>query len=547
MSGGGESSGGFTADYVVVGAGSAGCALAARLSEAPSVRVLLLEAGGRDRNLWLHIPVGYGKTMFHPTLSWNLQTEPEPELEGRRIPWPRGRVLGGSSAINGLIYIRGQKEDYDHWRQLGCTGWSFDDVLPYFKRAEDQERGADALHGVGGPLGVSNLGDQGPLARAFIEAAVELGLPRNDDFNGPTQEGAGFYQVTARKGWRCSAATAYLKPARKRPNLRVETGAQATRLLFEGRRCVGVAFRQNGVLREARAAREVILCGGAIASPQLLLLSGVGPAEELAALGIPVVQDLPQVGRNLQDHFQVRIVYRCRQRVTLNDRMASLRGRAGMALEFALFRRGMMTISAGTAGLFARVLPGSATPDVQYHFIPFSADGPGRSLHPFSGFTISVCQLRPESRGTITLASPDPSVPARIRANYLSTETDRRCIVEGLKLTRRLAATRAMAPFVEAEYLPGPEAEGEDALLAHARRAGTTIFHPSGTCRMGSDLASVVDTELRVRGIAGLRVADASIMPTVVSGNTNAACIMIGEKAADLIRAEARMRPALAA
>ncbi|MBX6375362.1 MAG: choline dehydrogenase [Acetobacteraceae bacterium] len=547
MSGGGESSGGFTADYVVVGAGSAGCALAARLSEDPSVRVLLLEAGGRDRNLWLHIPVGYGKTMFHPTLSWNLQTEPEPELEGRRIPWPRGRVLGGSSAINGLIYIRGQKEDYDHWRQLGCTGWSFDDVLPYFKRAEDQERGADALHGVGGPLGVSNLGDQGPLARAFIEAAVELGLPRNDDFNGPTQEGAGFYQVTARKGWRCSAATAYLKPARKRPNLRVETGAQATRLLFEGRRCVGVAFRQNGVLREARAAREVILCGGAIASPQLLLLSGVGPAEELAALGIPVVQDLPQVGRNLQDHFQVRIVYRCRQRVTLNDRMASLRGRAGMALEFALFRRGMMTISAGTAGLFARVLPGSATPDVQYHFIPFSADGPGRSLHPFSGFTISVCQLRPESRGTITLASPDPSVPARIRANYLSTETDRRCIVEGLKLTRRLAATRAMAPFVEAEYLPGPEAEGEDALLAHARRAGTTIFHPSGTCRMGSDLASVVDTELRVRGIAGLRVADASIMPTVVSGNTNAACIMIGEKAADLIRAEARMRPALAA
>jgi choline dehydrogenase len=543
----GESSA-LAADYVVVGAGSAGCAVAARLSEDPSVRVLLLEAGARDRNLWLHIPLGYGKTMFHPTLSWNLETEPEPELEGRRIPWPRGRVLGGSSASNGLIYIRGQAEDYDHWRQLGCTGWSFEDVLPYFRRAEDQERGADALHGAGGPLGVSDLRDRGPLARAFIEAAVELGLPRNDDFNGPSQEGAGFYQVTARNGWRCSAATAYLRPARGRANLRVETGAQATRLLFEGRRAVGVAFRQGGALREARAAREVILCGGAIASPQLLLLSGIGPAEELAALGIPVVHDLPQVGRNLQDHFQARMVYRCRRRgVTLNDRMASLRGRAGMALEFALFRRGMLTISAGTAGLFARVLPGSATPDVQYHFIPFSADGPGRSLHPFPGFTISVCQLRPESRGTITLASPDPSVPARIRANYLATETDRRCIVEGLKLTRRLAATRALAPFVEAEYLPGPEAQGEEALLAHARRTGTTIFHPCGTCRMGSDPASVVDTELRLRGIAGLRVADASIMPTVVSGNTNAACIMIGEKAADLIRAAARAHPALAA
>ncbi len=536
------------ADYIVLGAGSAGCALAARLSEDPSVRVLLLEAGARDRNPWLHIPLGYGKTMFHPTLSWNLETEPEPALDNRRIPWPRGRVLGGSSAINGLIYIRGQHADYDHWRQLGCTGWSFEDVLPYFKRAEDQERGADALHGAGGPLGVSDLRDQGPLARAFVEAAAELGLPRNDDFNGPTQEGAGFYQVTARGGWRCSAATAYLKPARRRPNLRVETGAQATRLLLEGRHAVGVAYRQDGALREARAAREVILCGGAIASPQLLLLSGIGPAEELAALGIPVAHALKQVGRNLQDHFQSRMVYRCRQPVTLNDRMMSLRGQAGMALEFALFRRGMLTISAGTAGLFARVLPGSATPDVQYHFIPFSADGPGKGLHRFSGFTISVCQLRPESRGTITLASPDPAVPARIRANYLATETDRRCIVAGLELTRRLAATRAMAPFIEAEYLPGPEAAADEAgLLAHARRSGTTIFHPSGTCRMGGDPESVVDTALRLRGIGGLRVADASIMPTVVSGNTNAACIMIGEKAADLIRAEARQQPARAA
>jgi choline dehydrogenase len=538
---------GMSADYIVVGAGSAGCAVAARLSEDPSVRVLLLEAGARDRNPWLHVPIGYAKTMYHPTLSWNLKTEPEPELEGRSIPWPRGRVLGGSSAINGLIYIRGQHADYDHWRQLGCTGWSFEDVLPYFRRAEDQERGADALHGKGGPLAVSDLRDQSALARAFIDAAVELGLPRNDDFNGPEQEGAGFYQVTARGGWRCSAATAYLRPARNRPNLMVVTGAEANRLILEGRRAVGVAWRQGGVAREARAAREVILCGGAIASPRLMLLSGIGPAAELAALGIDVAHDLPQVGRNLQDHFQARMVFRCTRRVTLNERKASLIGSLGMGLQFALFRRGPLTISAGTAGLFARVLPGSATPDVQFHFIPFSADRPGTVLHPFPGFTISVCQLRPESRGTITLADADPATPTRIRANYLSTETDRRCMVEGLKLTRRLAATRAMSAWIAAEHIPGPDADGDEALLAHARRTGTTIFHPSGTCRMGSDPASVVDTELRVRGIDGLRVADASIMPTVVSGNTNAACIMIGEKAADLIRAAARQRPALAA
>ncbi|MDI3307524.1 MAG: choline dehydrogenase [Acetobacteraceae bacterium] len=531
-----------SADYVVVGAGSAGCAVAARLSEDPSVQVVLLEAGARDWNPWLHVPIGYAVTMFHPTLSWNLETEPEPELGGRRIPWPRGRVLGGSSAINGLLYVRGQQADYDHWRQLGCTGWSFEDVLPYFKRAEDQERGADALHGVGGPLAVSDLRDRNPLALAFIEAAVELGFPRNPDFNGPTQEGAGFYQVTARGGWRCSAAKAYLRPAAKRPNLAVITGAHSTGLLMEGRRAAGVKVRRNGANLTVRARREVILCAGAIASPHLLLLSGIGPAAHLQEMGIPVVHDLPQVGRNLQDHFQARLAYRVNRPVSLNTRRHSLLGQFLMGAEFVLRRTGPLTVSAGTAGLFARVMPGSETPDVQYHFLPFSADKGMQTLHPFPGMTISACQLRPESRGTITLASPDPHAKALIRANYLSTEIDRRCMIEGVKLARRLARTRAMSAWVEAEVIPGDAAATDEDILAFIRQTGGTIYHPSGTCRMGGDAESVVDPALRVRGIEGLRVADASIMPTVVSGNTNAACIMIGEKCADLVRADARQR-----
>lgn len=531
-----------SADYVVVGAGSAGCAVAARLSEDPSVQVVLLEAGARDWNPWLHVPIGYAVTMFHPTLSWNLETEPEPELGGRRIPWPRGRVLGGSSAINGLLYVRGQQADYDHWRQLGCTGWSFEDVLPYFKRAEDQERGADALHGVGGPLAVSDLRDRNPLALAFIEAAVELGFPRNPDFNGPTQEGAGFYQVTARGGWRCSAAKAYLRPAAKRPNLAVITGAHSTGLLMEGRRAAGVKVRRNGANLTVRARREVILCAGAIASPHLLLLSGIGPAAHLQEMGIPVVHDLPQVGRNLQDHFQARLAYRVNRPVSLNTRRHSLLGQFLMGAEFVLRRTGPLTVSAGTAGLFARVMPGSETPDVQYHFLPFSADKGMQTLHPFPGMTISACQLRPESRGTITLASPNPHAKALIRANYLSTEIDRRCMIEGVKLARRLARTRAMSAWVEAEVIPGDAAATNEDILAFIRQTGGTIYHPSGTCRMGGDAESVVDPALRVRGIEGLRVADASIMPTVVSGNTNAACIMIGEKCADLVRTDARQR-----
>jgi choline dehydrogenase len=510
----------LSADYVVVGAGSAGCAVAARLSEDPSVRVVLLEAGGKDRNPWLHVPIGYAKTMYHPTLSWNLMTEPEPNLDGHRVPWPRGRTLGGSSAINGLLYLRGQPADYDHWRQLGCTGWAFDDVLPYFKRAEDQERGPSDLHGVGGPLAVSDLRDRNPLAESFIDAAAELGLPRNDDFNGAEQEGAGMYQTTSRNGWRCSAATAYLKPARNRANLIVVTDAHSTGLLLEGRRAAGVKLERHGAKLTIRAEREVILCGGAIASPHLLMLSGIGPAEHLRAVGVEVVHDLPAVGRNLQDHFQARLSYRVNQRASMNIRTRSWWGRALMGMEFALKRTGPLTVSAGTAGLFAEVLPGSERPDVQYHFLPFSTGTTMLELHPFPGMTISACQLRPESRGTITLASPDPRAKALIHANYLATETDRRCMIEGAKLGRRLAQTAAMARWVEEEISPGPATESDEEWLAWIRRTGGTIYHPSGTCRMGGDPESVVDPELRVRGIEGLRVADASIMPTVVSGNT---------------------------
>ncbi len=523
-------------DVIVVGSGSAGSAVAGRLSEDPGTRVLVLEAGARDRNPWLHVPIGYAKTMYHPTLSWNYGTEPEAALGGRSVPWPRGRVLGGSSAINGLIYIRGQREDYDTWAQTGCTGWSFEDCLPFFRRAERNERGADALHGADGPLSVSDLRDRNPLSVAFLEAAQELGLPMNPDFNGPVQEGAGWYQVTVRDGVRCSAATAYLKPALKRPNLRLETDAQATRVLIEGGRAVGVEYRAGGEARTARA-REVVLAGGAINSPQLLMLSGIGPAAHLQEMGIPVLHDAPDVGQKLQDHFQARLMFRATQRVSLNEVVNSLWGMARMGAQYALTRSGPLTFAAGTSGLFARVLPQSATPDVQFHFIPWSADSVKEGLHRFPGFTMSICQLRPESRGAITLAGPDPMAKPRIHANYLATETDRRCMVEGLKLGQRLARTRAMSPWIAAPHgLDGLETPDE-ALLDYIRATGGTIYHPTSTCRMGADDRAVVDLQLRVRGVEGLRVADCSIMPAVISGNTNAGAIMIGERCAAFLKA----------
>ncbi len=525
------------ADYVIVGAGSAGCVLAARLSEDPATRVLLLEAGGADRSMWIHIPIGYGKTIADPRVNWCYETEPEPELYGRRVFWPRGKVLGGSSSINGLLYVRGQAEDFDHWRQLGNAGWAWDDVLPYFRRSEGRiGADEDALHGSDGPLAVSDIAEHHPLCESYIQAARELGIPRNDDFNGATQEGVGYYHITTRSGRRSSAATAFLRPAMRRANLRVITGALASRILVAQLRATGVAFRHDGTLRTATARREVILCGGAINSPQLLMLSGIGPGAHLQETGIEVLHDRPGVGRNLQDHFQTRITYRCRYPVTVNDIMRSPWQKLRAGLQYVTTRTGPLTISAGQVGIFARTRPELATPDVQFLLILFSADRPGEGLNKFSGFLQNCCQLRPESRGEIRLRSADPATYPAIFANYLSTETDRRTLVAGLQLARRIAARPAMRHWISAEHLPGDDAVGDDALLEHARRYGGSIFHPSSTCRMGSDAMAVVDAELRVHGIAALRVADASIMPTVVSGNTNAACIMIGEKAADLVR-----------
>jgi choline dehydrogenase len=523
-------------DVVVVGSGSAGSALAGRLSEDPRIRVTVLEAGSRDRNPWLHVPIGYAKTMYHPTISWNFATQAEPELAGRSVPWPRGRVLGGSSAINGLIYIRGQAEDYDHWRQLGCTGWGFDDCLPYFKKAERQERGADDLHGADGPLSVTDLREKGVLERAFIDAAKELGYPENPDFNGPEQEGAGWYQVTVRNGFRCSAATAYLKPAMKRPNLRVITDAHVERIIIEDGRATGVVYRVGNETRTLKAQREVVLSSGAIGSPQLMMLSGLGPAEHLSEMGIEVKRDIPGVGQNLQDHLQARLIYRANQRVTVNERMGFF-GMAMMGAQFAATRRGPLSFAAATSGLFARVLPQSATPDVQFHFIPWSADSVKEGLHKFPGFTVSVCQLRPESRGEIKLASTDPFAKPNIHARYLTSETDKQCMVEGVKLAKRLAETASLGRFIQDRYSPPEDAPEDDAAwLDFVRRTSGTIYHPTGTCRMGEDDAAVVDTQLRVKGVGNLRVADGSIMPTVVSGNTNAGCIMIGERCAEFMK-----------
>jgi choline dehydrogenase len=533
-------------DYIIVGAGSAGCVLANRLTESGRHRVLLLEAGGHDRHIWIHIPLGYGKLFDNAKVNWLYKTEPEPELNNRQIIQPRGKVLGGSSSINGLLYIRGQHEDYDHWRQLGNAGWGFADVLPYFRRAEDQGRGGDDFHGVGGPLAVSDVSEPHPLCEAFIEAAQQAGIPRNDDFNGAAQEGAGYFQLTAKNGRRWSTAVGYLRQARRRHNLAVVSDALASRILFSGRRAIGVQYLSHGRTCTAYADGEVIVSGGAFNSPQLLQLSGLGPAKILRDLGVAAIADMPGVGADLQDHLQIRMQYRCTEPITMNDVINHWRHRYGAGLRYLMSRKGLLTIGAGYAGAFFRTRPELATPDVQIHFLIFSADAAGAVLHAFPGFMTSVCQLRPESRGFVRIKSNDPRMPPAIQPRYLSARADCDSVVAGMKAMRRIMNEPAMRRYIAEERAPGAQCVADADLLAFARDTGTTVYHPTSTCRMGGDPLAVVDERLRVRGFERLRVIDASIMPTVVSGNTNAAAVMIGEKGADMVLQDAAAPASLA-
>ena len=518
-------------DYIVVGAGSAGCVLANRLTEDGRTRVLLLEAGPRDTNPWIHVPLGYGKLFNRRSVNWSYESEPEPALQGRRIFTPRGKVVGGSSSINGLVYIRGQAEDFDAWE---VPGWSYGELLPYFRKCEDQARGAGAFHGAGGPLGVSDL-ERHELCDAFIASARAIGIPQNDDFNGERQEGTGYYQATTKGGRRSSTAVGYLRPAERRPNLRVETEALATRVAFEGSRAVAVEYERGGERRRAQAAREILLCGGSFNSPQLLQLSGVGPRALLEAHGIPLVHEAPEVGEALQDHFYCRTFWRANRPITLNDDMRSLWRQARIGLQYALLRRGPLTVAAGYAAAFVRTRPELKRPDAQLYFINFSTAKRGGVLHPWSGFTLSVSQLQAESRGSVRICSSDPRAAPAIRYNYLATENDRRVMVEGLKIARRIAQAEPLAGYIVREEFPGPQVKSDAELLEVVRQSGETVFHPTSTCRMGADERAVVDSRLRVRGVSALRVVDASVMPAVVSGNTNAAVIAIAEKTADLI------------
>jgi len=530
-------------DFIIVGAGSAGCVLANRLTASGRHRVLLLEAGPNNWHPWLHIPLGFGRLFTDSRYNWCYATEPQPGCHNRNVIAPRGKVLGGSSSINGLIYIRGQAEDFNHWRQLGNAGWSFDDVLPYFRKAEDNERGADEFHGAGGPLGVSDLRDRHPLAVAYVEAAVQCGYPRNDDFNGAVQEGAGYYQTTMRNGVRSSTVSGYLKGARRRANLTVVSQALATRILFDGRRATGVEYLAGNDKGGARANVEVIVASGAFNSPQLLQLSGVGPAALLKAHGIAVIADAPGVGDDLNDHISGRIILRCKEPITLNDAVRTWSGKLTHGLHYILTRRGYLAIPAVSSACFVRALPTSATPDSQCSISLFSAQSIGGELQPFPGVTGNCVLLRPESRGYVKIKSADPRQAPAINPNYLATQKDCETITAGVNIMRRIFQAPAMAKYIAEEIEPGAQCDNDAELLDFIRRRGSTTYHPVGTCRMGQDPKAVVDERLRVRGFSGLRVVDASIMPAVVSGNTNAATIMIGEKGADMILADANAGP----
>ncbi len=527
-------------DFVIVGAGSAGCALANRLSADGRYSVALIEAGGRDTSPWIHIPVGYFKTMGNPKMDWAYKTQPDPGLNGRSINWPRGRVLGGSSSINGLLYVRGQKEDYEQWRQLGNVGWGWDDVLPCFKRAETWEDGGSNLRGGSGPLSVSKTRLSRKSIDAYLEAAQTAGYPRNDDYNGETQEGMGYFQLTARGGRRCSSAVAYLKPAKARSNLTILTGLVTKRVLFAEGRATGVVALGGGGETVVNARAEVILSAGAIGSPQILMLSGIGPGKNLSDNGVSVSNDLKGVGQNLQDHLQARPVFKCRSS-TINTETNSLWKQAMIAVEYALKRTGPMTMAASLGTGYLKTRDELLTPDIQFHLQPFSTDKVGTATHPFDAFTASVLQMRPESAGHLELQSSRVEDHPVIHPNYLSTPLDCQTIVDGIKIARRIAGFEPAKSEIVEEYAPGPDAgmDDDEAILDWARNTATTIYHPTGTCKMGSDDMAVVDERLRVHGVSGLRVVDASIMPMIVSGNTNAPAMMIGERASDLILEDA--------
>jgi len=532
-------------DYVIVGAGSAGCVLANRLSADGKHSVLLLEAGPRDTNIWIHVPLGYGKLFKEKTVNWMYQTEPEPGLDGRQVFQPRGKVLGGSSSINGLLYVRGQHEDYDRWRQRGNIGWGFDDVLPYFKKAENQTRGADDYHGIGGPLSVSDWRHADPLSEAFVKAAVEAGIPFNPDFNGATQEGAGFFQTTTRRGRRASSAFSYLRPAKGRGNLHIETSALAQRLVFEGRRARAVEYRQNGALRTARARKEILVSSGAYNSPQLLQLSGVGPGDVLQRVGVPVHHESPAVGRYMQDHVCYDYIFKASQ-PSLNEDLYPWWGKLRVGLQYILTRKGPLSLSVNQGGGYFRSRPDLPRPNIQLYFSPLTYEKtpPGTKKlmrpDPYPGFITSVSPCRPTSRGHLQIVSPDPRAAPAIHPNYLSTDHDVAELLAGARFLCRLAAAPSLAGIIAEELKPGSAVRSDAERIADIRARAYSVFHPVGTCRMGQDNAqAVVDHRLRLHGLANRRCIDASIFPKVTSGNTNAPAMLVGEKGADLVLADA--------